>query len=368
MLVENGGKAQLDFQSLEGDAPLYTGLYKQVNGEDLQGSPVSVKQLVYTDGFTGQRKDRLSILMNGGKSPELDGVSMERQKYYDDEFHISPVPAFAYVSSEYYSQDNGLNIITTDGVNYGKFVGAMGTPDDGYFQYPFEGDDKGYQLAPMLATVAQQGIDVSYDEKNHRFVRWTPSKLSSKVSDVNFNKDKSVTGVDLTSIPGKAIWMGNAKLNYDGNMYAVINNNGKYFLYQLWFGYDYSVYDFIFKLTACVELPAGSVDDNSCFAVSPNTPYLFVGTGHKLLAINLQSLSDIDHAVNTIAEYDGDVSGIIFTQDSQLLPDLELSIAVSKTDSSSIYVIDPTLTAQGKILKRYDGIKGKIVSFCRKLM
>ncbi|MBR6286495.1 MAG: hypothetical protein IKR18_05830 [Bacteroidaceae bacterium] len=368
VLTDDGNNPRLSFQSLEGDQPLYTDVYKEVNNEELSGTPVSVKQLSYQDGFTGQRKDRISVLMKGGKSMELDGVSLIRQKYYDSEFHTDTIPQFSYVNADLYSADMAVNIITADGKLYGKYVGSMGTPDDSYFQYQYNGDELGYELAPMVSFVAQQGYYVSLDEKNHRFVDWRPSSLSSKVSPVVFNEAGSIQNADLKNVPGKAVWMGNKRYNYDGNMYAVIKNNEKYYLYELYFGYSYDVYDFIYKLTALAELPDGTVDENSSFAVNPSTPYLYIGTGNKLKAINLASLNDINNAINDVATFDGDIRGIAFTQDNTLLPDLEFSVAVSNGNNSSIYVVDPTLTAHGAIIKTYSGIKGRIVSFCRKLM
>lgn len=368
VLTDNNGVPELSFQSLEGEKPLYSNIYKEVNGDALTGTPVSVKQLVYTDGFTGQRMDRLSILMKGGKSPELDGISLLRMKYYDDEFHTDEIPQMAYISAQCYYTDLSLSIITTDGVVYGKYVGSMGTPDDGYYQYPFGEDALGYKLAPMHSSVIQQGIYVGFDEKNHRFVQWSPGTLSSKVLPISFNEAGSVSDVNLNSFPGTALWLGNTYYNSDGNMYAVLKNNGKYYLYAYNFGYSYDVYDFIYKLTGFAELPDGTVNDNSVFVVSPSTPYIYVGTGNKLKAINLSSLNDINSAVNDLATYDGDITGLLYSQDNNYLKNAEFVVAVSNGNNSTINVVDPTLTARGQILKSYPGIKGRIVSICRKIM
>lgn len=368
LLLNDGGKSKLDFQSLEGSSRLYDDVYGSVNGEQLSGTPVSVKQLVYNDGFTGKRTDRISVLMKGGKSPELDGVSMLRKKYYADEFHSTPVPEFAYISAENYKSDYALNIITTDGTIYGKAVGQMGTPDDGYYEYPYRADDKGYKVAPYVGSVSGQGVAIALDEANHRFVHWSPSTLSSKVSGIVFNEEESVKDADLESVPGTAVWIGNKEYNYDGNVYAVVNNGGKYYLYQLFFGYSSTARDFIYALKAKAEIPDGVVSNNSVFAIHPDTPYLFVGTGNSLKAINLNSLNEMSQAVNDLTTFDGDIKGMTFSRDNTVLPNLEFSIAVSRGGQSSILIVDPTLTSKGKILKRYNGIKGDIVSFCRKLM
>lgn len=368
VLVDNGGTPQLAFQSLEADKAVYNDVYNTVNHEQLSGTPVSVKQLVYTDGFTGQRTDRISVLMSGGRSPELDGVSLLTSNFYEDEFQNAEPGSLSYVSAEYYSSDNAYNIITADGKVYVKAVGSMGSPDDGYFQYPLNGDDLGYQVAPMIAEVSGQGRAMSLDELNHRFVYWNPTNLSSTVSPIIFNRDGSITTASLDTIQGKAVWMGNQKYNYDGLFYAVVNNDGHYYLYKMSFGYDYSVWDFIYKMLACVELPDGTVNDQSVFAVNPSTPYIYVGTGNQLKTINVESLGDIASAVNDIATFEGDIRQLMFTQDTNLLPDLEFSVVISSGNSTSVLVVDPTLTSHGQILQRYDGIQGSAVSACRKLM
>lgn len=368
VLVDNNGSPALAFQSLESDKLLYDDVYNTVNHESLTGTPISVKQLVYTDGFTGQRTDRISVLMSGGKSPELDGVSLLRDNYYEDEFRNADPGNLSYISAEYYQSDNAYNIITADGKVYMKVVGSMGEPDDGYFQYPLSGDDSGYQVAPMMAEVNMQGRAISIDELNHRFVYWSPTNLSSTVSPINFNESGSITTTSLDKVEGSAVWIGNKKYNSDGLFYAVTKSDGHYWLYKMFFGYDYSVWDFIFTMQACVQLPDGTVSDESVFAVSPNTPYIYVGTGNKLKAINVESLNNVESAVNDIATFDGDIKSLIFTQDTNILPDLEFTVVISNGNNSSILVVDPTLTSHGQILQRYDGIKGRVVSACRKLM
>ena len=64
--------------------------------------------------------------------------------------------------------------------------------------------------------------------------------------------------------------------------------------------------------------------------------------------------------------YDGDITDMHFDYDVNNLPTTEFSIAVSRAAGSSIMQINPTIVEHGAILKRYDGIQGRIVSFCRK--
>lgn len=368
VLVDNNGTPALAFQSLESDKLLYDDVYNTVNHESLTGTPISVKQLVYTDGFTGQRTDRISVLMSGGKSPELDGVSLLRDNYYEDEFRNADPGNLSYISADCYQYDNAYTVISASGQVYLKVVGSMGEPDDGYFQYPLDGDDNGYSVAPMMAEVSGQGRAMSLDEKNHRFVYWSPTNLSTSVTPIIFNQEGSITTTSLDNIPGEALWFGNARYNYDGRFYAVVKNEGHYWLYQMSFGYDYSVYAFIFKMLACVQLPDGTVNDESVFAVNPSTPYIYVGTGNMLKTINVESLNNIESAVNDIATFEGDIRALIFSQDTNLLPELEFTVVISNGNNSSILVVDPTLTSHGQILQRYDGIKGRVVSACRKIM
>ena len=96
------------------------------------------------------------------------------------------------------------------------------------------------------------------------------------------------------------------------------------------------------------------------------TNYLFIGDGPKLKAINLANLDNINDAVIDVATFDGDITDMHFDRDVNVLPTAEFSIAVSRPNGSSIMQIDQSIVNHGAILKRYDGIQGRIVSFCRK--
>ena len=100
---------------------------------------------------------------------------------------------------------------------------------------------------------------------------------------------------------------------------------------------------------------------------SVTTNYLFVGDGPKLKAINLLNLNDINSAVIDVATFDGDITDMHFDRDVNVLPDAEFSIAVSRSSGSSIYQIDPTIINHGAVIRKFDGIQGRIVSFCRKI-
>ena len=116
------------------------------------------------------------------------------------------------------------------------------------------------------------------------------------------------------------------------------------------YGYSYTTWTYEATMEASAVLPDGVVNDNCCFAANitmsgydVTTNYLFIGDGPKLKAINLMNLSNINDAIVDVAT----------------------CIRVS-ADGSSVYQIDPTIVNHGAILKRYDGIQGRIVSFCRK--
>jgi hypothetical protein len=167
-----------------------------------------------------------------------------------------------------------------------------------------------------------------------------------------------------TSVPGELLWIGNKP--YQANAYAVVKSEGKYYLYEVKYEYSYVTYSMEGSVTNYGELPAGAVNDQSCFAASQETPYLFVGTGSQLKAINLGNLNDLASAVIDVHTYYGDITDMHFDYDVNNLPTTEFSIAVSRAAGSSIMQIDPTIVEHGAILKRYDGIQGRIVSFCRK--
>lgn len=363
ILTDNG---KLFFQSFEAGNTLYKDLYKEVNGESLTGTPMAVKQLRYQDGSTGAWGDRISVTMKGGKSPELDGLSMKLCKFYDDEFHTSTVPSLSYVTAQYYAADKALDIITSDGQVYLKRVGSMGLPDDGYYEYPLVSSNATYRLAPCLARVTSNDADyIGFDEQNHCFVMWMGTNLSSVITPMNL-------GAEYANIPGRLVWIGCPL--YNSTAYAIVDNGGKYMLYVMSYGYSYDVWDYVSTMEAAVELPAGTVSNNSVFAANivmsgydVTTNYLFVGDGPNLKAINLVNLSNIDDAIVDVATFDGDITDMHFDRDVNVLPTPEFSIAVSRASGSSVMQIDPTLVNKGAVLRRFDGIEGRIVSFCRKL-
>lgn len=365
VLCETDGVPRLDFQSFESGGKFYADAYGSINGEELQGRPVSVKQMMYTDGTTGKSVSRVSVLTQGGMSPELDGVSLERKKYYQDEFSGNGVPEFAYINAEYFGADLTMNLITTDGQVYGKVVGSISSPDDGYYEFPYEGSDGGYRLSPTLVRPRQDGIYFALDELNHCFVRWTANQLSSRITPVSFYTEGSISGVDFNTIKGRALWMGCAP--YSPTFYAVVADGGKYYLYQMNYDYDGNV-GFVTKMTACVQLPEGAVTDSSCFAVHNTNPYMYIGTGNRLKAINLENLQGTGFSVIDVAAFNGEITDMHFAYDANVMPTLEFYVAVSGADGSSVLQVDPALTAHGRVIKRYDGFKGRIVSFTRKML
>lgn len=363
-VLTDAGK--LTFQSFEAGERLYQDIYQEVNGDALLGTPKDVKFMRFQDGGTGQWLSRLSITMQGGKSVEVDGLSLQHAKTYEDEFRSGKAPQIGYVSSQYYGADKAYSIITADGQVYVKLVGSMGLPDDGYYEYPLLGSaDGGYQLAPMMTRVTSNDADyVGFDEKNHCFVMWMGTSLSGTV-------DPMSMGSAYDNIPGKLLWIGTPL--YNSTCYAIVKDEGKYTLYVMSYGYSYTTWTYEATMEASAVLPDGVVNDNCCFAANimmsgydVTTNYLFIGDGPKLKAINLMNLSNINDAIVDVATFDGDITDMHFDRDVNVLPNPEFSIAVSRSNGSSVYQIDPTIVNHGAILKRYDGIQGRIVSFCRK--
>ena len=361
ILANNNGQGELNFQSYETDSTLYQNIYEEVNKEKLTGTPVMVKQINYQDGLSGAYADRVAVVCKDGKSPDLDGTSLLKYKYIEDDFKTENKPSLIDVTAEYYSNDRALNVVTTDGKLYGKAVGSMSPPEDGYFQYPFQSDGLDYRVAPYLVRPVYNSYYYALDELNHRFVYYTSNSLSSKVSHLQWDITNSIKTASHDTIPGVAAWMGG--IMYDDDVYAVTNNDGEYRLYRF-----SVIWDGTATLLACVKLPEGVVSKDSHFALHPISPYLFVSNGNKLQAINLENLTNINSAINDLATYEGDITDIQFAYDANKQVN-ELGIAVqTSADKSSLLIINSQLTSHGAIIKHFDGIKGKVVSIYRKIM
>lgn len=365
ILADEGGKSVLNFQSYEGDKTLYHDIYKEVNGKDMTGTPVQVQQQNFQDGNTGAYQDRVVVINRGGSSPMLDGVTMLNQSFIEDQFNTAAKPSLAYVDAEYFSSLKAVNVVADNGDAYGKAVGSMASPEDGHFQFPYQGDDKGYKLAPFLVKPAYTSYLFGFDEKNHRYVYFMATNMSSVITELPWDYTASASGIDLNNIPGKPLWIGS--FLYNENVYTIMKDDTDYKLYWMsviWNGTT--------TMKACVTLPAGTVNDQSKFQVHPTSPYIFMSNGSKLMALNLDNISNISDAINDIATFDGDITAIHYAyaniyDDAKRVNQLAIAIRASATESS-LLIIDPQLTAHGQILERYDGIKGKVVSICRKVM
>ena len=159
--------------------------------------------------------------------------------------------------------------------------------------------------------------------------------------------------------------MGATLFEYD-NFYAVLKNNGKYYLYSFDYGYDNATYSFNTKVLSCEELPDGTVSDNSKFQIRNDKNYLFVSNGNVLKAINMSTCGTGNVAVEDIATFDGAILDMQYCIDSTMKLN-EFGVAIDGGDgTTSLLIIDPTLTSHGAILQRFDGIKGKAVSIWRK--
>lgn len=359
VLTDYEGKSKLAFQSLEDQKTLFQDVYKYVNGTEMNGQPVMVKQIRYQDGNTGAWVDRVSVLNKGGKSPELDGVSMIHTYNYEDQFKNGNVPQPAYISSEYYRFDYTTAIIGADGSMYGKANGSGSDSKDGYFVAPYVEDGLGYEMAPALARL--NGQCFGYDRKNHRFVQFTQSYLSTPITAPVYGTSAVSTDV----FPGELVWMGATLFEYD-NFYAVLKNNGKYYLYSFSYGYDNATYSFNTKVLSCEELPDGTVSDNSKFQIRNDKNYLFVSNGNVLKAINMSTCGTGNVAVEDIATFGGAILDMQYCIDSTMKLN-EFGVAIDGGDgTTSLLIIDPTLTSHGAILQRFDGINGKAVSIWRK--
>lgn len=352
--------ACLSFQSYEDKKLLYEDVYQEINGEALAGSPLLVKQLRYQDGSTGAYKDRISVLCKDGNSVELDGSSLLRVKNYGDEFRPGGLQV-QNINAEYYGNDYSLFMIHK-GKIYAKLTGSMGTPEDAYYQYPLEGDTKDYQVGAQF-TKPHSDYYVMLDELNHRYVYFNRSSLSTIVSPLSIDEAASTRDFDSNDVKGTSVWMGQSK---DQKALSIIKTPaGKYVLDVMT-----STYAGIFTLVARYEFPDGTINDESCFAPHRNIPYLLIGTGNQLKALNLEALSAGAGALNNIATYEGRIAAMQYAYDiNKNIDEFGIAITGSNTErSGSLLIINPTLTSGGEILKRYDHVGGKIISICRKIM
>ncbi|WP_321480418.1 PKD-like family lipoprotein [uncultured Bacteroides sp.] len=353
------GKAQLDFQSYEDEKKYFTDIYKEVNGEDLSGTAKIVKQLNYQDPSTGAYMDRVSVICKGGKSVELDGSSFLKRKYYEDEFKGTSLSVDA-ISSEHYSIDNSLFIISKGNI-YAKTPGSMGTPDEAYYQYPLSGDSQGYSVAANYTKGYSNGdFYLCLDELNHRYVDFQRSSLSTKVSSLTVDENSSAV-IDPDHVDGTSVWMGQA---YNGNALSIVKTDaGKYVLHVL-----SCIWDGSWTLLAKYDIPDGVINATTCFTSHKVNPYLMIATGNKLMALNLEALSSGVAAINDVHTYEAPITAMHYAYNANKGVN-EFGIAIQESaTSSTLLLINPSLTAMGEILKRYENMKGTITSLWRKIM
>jgi len=357
ILSDANGKPVLSFQSYEQDSVYYADAYKTVNNESLTGKAKYVKQLRYSDYNTGAVYDRVSVVCQDGKSPELDGITLLKKKYYEDEYKGTGTFSIGAINSENYYTDAAMFIIN-GGKIYEKTPGGVGTPDDGKYQYPLYGDDKGYSVANTYAK-AYYNYYFMVDELNKRYVWFTQSSLSAKVTSLTYDTKNSVQGVNPDAIEGSSVWIG--RDNNSRNISILKTPAGKYILEAFT-----CTWDAVFSCVAHYEIPDGVINDESCFAAQYSSPYVMIGTGNDLYALNLNALSEGSAAVNKIRTYDGKITAMQYVYDANKSIN-EFALSIYNGSTSSLFVVNPTLISNGQILKRFDNIEGKIVSFARKI-
>jgi|GEM_PF-1241696 len=366
VFANNNNTPTLSFLSYEEGNIYYPDIYKEVNKESFTGTPEVVKQLKYTDGSTGVARDRISVICNNGKSAELDGTTMLRCKYYDDEYKGDGTFNIGAISSEYYSNDYALFIIN-GGKIYEKVPGSNGTPDDACYQYPLNGDSKDYSVANNFTKGYSSGdYYLAFDELNHRYVSFNRSSLSTKVTSLTVNATGSTSDIDPENLEGSSVWMGQA---YNGNALSILKtSDGKYILHVL-----SGKWDGTWTLVAKYQFPDNAIDDESCFATHKVNPYLMFSKGNELKALNLEAFSSGDAAVNDICTYEGPITAMHYAysinwdDSSRSVNEFGIAVQTGST-TSSLLLIDPSLTSKGQILKRQDNIAGKITSIWRKIM
>jgi hypothetical protein len=357
ILSDAGGKPVLSFKSYEQDSAYYADVYNSVNNESLSGKAKMVKQLRYSDYNTGAVYDRVTVVCSNGKSAELDGVSLLRKKYYEDEYKGEGSLNIGTINSENYYTDASMFIVN-NGKIYEKAPGGIGTPDDGVYQYPLYGDAKDYSVANTYAK-AYYNYYLMVDELNKRYVWFTQCSLSAKITSLAYDTKNSVGKVSPDTLEGTSVWLG---VDYNNRNLSILKTPaGKYVMHVLT-----CTWDATFACVARYEIPDGVINDESCFAAQKSNPYLMIGTGKDLYALNLDALSSGATAVNKIHTYDGQITAMQYAYDANKNVN-DFAISTYNGTTSSLLVVNPSLISGGQILKRVDNVAGKIVSFARKL-
>ncbi len=361
MLGSVAEKPVLSFQSYEEGNTYYPDVYNTVNKESLSGTPNCVKQLIYQDGLTGGYYSRVTAVCNNGKSVDLDGTSMLRQLYLDDQYKGEGSFSIGAISSERYSIDNALFVIN-NGKIYEKTLGNVGvTPEDGYFEYPLDGDSKGYKVCNYYGIGWYGDYYLTADVLNKRYVYFSRSSLSTKVSPLIVGSS-SIKTIDSDNLEGDPVWMG---MDYKGEVLSVLKTNaGKYILHKM----SFTTYDGTVTFSGRYEFPDGVINENSCFVGHAVNPYLMISNGNKLMALNLEALDAGASALNDICTYEGPITAMHYSYDKNRNVN-EFGLAIqANSSSSSLLIISTSLIDKGAVLKRYDNIAGKVVSLWRKIM
>lgn len=357
ILSEKNNKGYLSFLSYEGNKELFKDVYQQVNKESLGSNPISVKHLMDWD------INRLSIICSGGKSVEIDGSNFKKVKYYQDEFK-APNFAPVAINVEKFSADRFFMIIS-GGKIYPNNIGSFPVFDDGWYEFPLDADALGYSVDGWYTKGPDIDQYMAFDQLNKRYVGFAKRSSITQVTSLPLN-----TGLtqmfNPNNVDGHCIWMGQSSASKA--LSIIKTTNGKYLLHVFTNAYD-AKWNVKWTAQAEYEIPATAIGANSCFAAHATTPYLFIGTGNKLQALNLDALSQGSAALNLISTYDGDITAISHSY-SSLKGINELAIALKTTDTEypgSFLLINPTLTAGGTVIMRVDKVGGIIKDLVRKI-
>ena len=354
-LTEKNNQATLNFLSYEGTGELYKDLYQTVNGEALGTGAVTVKHLL------DYNVNRMSVICSTGKSVELDGSSMVRVKYYSEDFRGTDFEPLA-INSERLSEDRFLFIISK-GKIYAKGTGAAGT-DDTYFQYPLEGDERGYLAGNFYTKGSSSDYYMTYDRLNKRYLRFQVRSLSRPLTPLPL-VTTSAAAFDPSNVDGESIWMGQSSAR---KALSIIKTPaGKYVLHVL--NSQYLNGDVQWSADAAYTFPDGAITATSCFVAHGTNPYLMIGTGKNLKALNLDGLSQGATALNAIATYDSEITAMNYTYDINKNIN-EFGIALNTGDPEfpgSFILVNTSLTSNGAILRRVDKIGGVVKSMVRKV-
>lgn len=363
VLHRTDGELQLSLVSYERDGMIYDDIYRSVNDDRLSGDVYMMKHMQANP--SGSLSYNRMMILTSENSVVLDAVSMEKIEDMESDFRPSMTARPEFANYEYYSADMWICTIC-GGQPYGKKLSYSEAPEDGWYEYPIDADELGISLSPQMQKADRMEYYLGFDELNHRYVSIWGGTYNQTIGSLRMAAE--APGFDPDQVDGECVAMFRS---LGSRAVSVIKNSeGHYRVHVFTNDIDWTIVQPTWTLLGQYEFPEGEVDDQTVFEVHGSSPYLFYSKGHALKALNLEALSAAGSPLNQIAAYDGEITAICHAyMSSYSLSYNELAIAIqpdADPGSAALLIVDPQLTANGKILKRYDNVGGRVERICYK--